>query len=171
MSSKTLKKLKRAGSFIQLHEEILASPAYRDLTPKARCLLTEFQRIYRPSRNGWLSISVVNAAKLIKVNKDTASKAFRSLAEHGFIVLTKGEYWQERLAREWRLTFEEFNDREPTDDWKRWRLDQPVVTLPKKSRSQTRGQSRPNPRGSLSGNKAQGLLSKRFIDSLHTEKQ
>jgi hypothetical protein len=113
----------------------------------------------------------MNAAKLIRANKDTASKAFRSLAEHGFIALTKGEYWQERLAREWRLTFEECNGREPTDDWKRWRPGQPVVTLPKKSRSQTKGQQRPNPRGSLSGNKGQGLLSRRFMDSLHTEKQ
>ena len=171
MSRKPLKKPKRAGSFIQLHEEILASPAYRDLNPVARCLLTEFQRIYRPSRNGRLSISVMNAAKLIRANKDTASKAFRSLAEHGFIVLTKGAYWQERLAREWRITFEEFNGREPTDDWKQWRLDQPVVTLPKKSRSQTRGQSRPNPRDSLSGNKGQGLLSKQFMNSVYTQKQ
>ena len=154
-----------------LHEEILASPAYRDLTPAARSLLTEFQRIYRPSRNGQLSIAVVNAAQLIKVHKDTALKQFNSLAEHGFIVLTKGAYWQERLAREWRLTFEECNGREPTDDWKRWRPGQPVVTLPKKSRSQTKGQQRPNPRGSLSGNKGQGLLSRRFMDSLHTEKQ
>jgi len=171
MPRKPLKKPKRAGSFIQLHEEILASPAYRDLNPVARCLLTELQRIYRPSRNGRLSISVMNAAKLIRVNKDTASKAFRSLAEHGFIVLTKGAYWQERLAREWRLTFSEFNGREPTDDWKRWRLDQPVVTLPNKSQSQTRGQPRPNPRDSLSGNKGQGLLSKQFMNSVYTQKQ
>lgn len=140
MPSRRLKKPRRAGPFIQLHEEILASPAYRDLTPVARCLLTEFQRIYRPTRNGHLSISVVNAAQRIKVNKDTAAKAFRSLAEHGFIVLTKGAYWQERLAREWRLTFEPCNGREPTDDWKGWKPGQPVVTLPNKSRSQTREQ-------------------------------
>ena len=171
MSSRRLKKPKRAGYFIMLHEEILASPAYRDLTPAARSLLTEFQRIYRPNRNGQLSISVVNAAQLIRVNKDTALKKFNSLAEHGFIVLTRGEYWQERLAREWRLTFEPCKGREPTDGWKRWKPGQPVVTLPKKSRSQTRGQSRPNPRDSLSGNKGQGLLSKRFMGSLYTEKQ
>jgi len=171
MPPRRIKKPRRAGYFILLHEEILASPAYRDLTPAARSLLTEFQRIYRPTRNGHLSISVVNAARLIRVNKDTASKEFRSLAEHGFIILTRGEYWQERLAREWRLTFEPCNGREPTDDWKRWKPGQPVVTLPKKSRSQTRGQSRPNPRDSLSENKGQGLLSERFMDSLYQEKQ
>ena len=171
MSSRRLKKTRRDGPFIQLHEEILASSAYRDLKPVARCLLTEFQRIYRPSRNGRLSISVMNAAKLIRANKDTASKAFRSLAEHGFIALTKGEYWQERLAREWRLAFEECNGRESTDDWKRWKPGQPVVTLPNKSRSQSRGQSRPNTRPSLSGNNGQGLLSERFMDSLYTKNQ
>ena len=171
MSSRRIKSFKRAGYYIRLYEEILASPAYRDLTPAARSLLTEFQRIYRPTRNGQLSISVVNAAQLIHVNKDTASKAFRSLAEHGFIALTKGEYWQERLAREWKLTFECCDRKEPTDDWKRWKPSQPVVTLPKKSRSQKRGQSRPNPRDSLSGNEGQGLISKEFRDWLDKEKQ
>jgi len=171
MPYRQIKRAKRAGPFIQLHEEILASPAYRDLNPVARCLLIEFQRIYRPSRNGRLSISVMNAAKLIRVHKDTASKAFRSLAEHGFIVLTRGEYWQERLAREWRLTFSEYNGREPTDDWKRWKPDQSVVTFPNKSRSQIKGQPRPNPRVRLSEHKGQGLISKEFRACLDKEKQ
>jgi len=171
MPSRGIKRAKLSREFVLLDEKILASPAYRDLKPAARCLLTEFQRISRPWRNGQLSISVVNAARLIRVNKDTAGKYFRSLAEHGFIVLTRGAYWQERLAREWRLTFEKCNGREPTNDWMRWKPGQPVVTLPKKSRSQTRGQSGPNPRDSLSGNKGQGLLSERFMDSLYTKKQ
>ena len=149
MPSRRLKRAKRAGPFILLYEEMLSSPAYRDLNCKARSLLIEFMRIFLPSRNGRLSITVVNAAQLLRVNKDTASTMFRSLAEHGFIALTRGEYWQERLAREWRLTFECCNGREPTDDWRRWEPGQSVLTLPRKSRSQNRGQIVPI-RGSVS---------------------
>lgn len=171
MPYRQIKRTKFSSQFVLLEEKILASPAYRDLKPAERCLLTEFQRIFRPWRNGQLSISVVNAAQLIHVNKDTASTAFWSLAAHGFIALTRGEYWQERLAREWRLTFECCNGREPTNDWRRWKPGQPVVTLPNKSRSQIKGQPRPNPRVRLSEHKGQGLISKEFRACLDKEKQ
>jgi hypothetical protein len=126
--------LSRIGGFIQQHEEWLSSAAYRDLKPPARCLLEEFQRIYRPGRNGQLSISVANAKKLLNVSKETASKAFYDLSEHGFIVLTKGGLWQERKAREWKLTIEPCGTHEPTDEWKSWIKHNPVNLLKKMPR-------------------------------------
>jgi len=152
-------KYKRKGSFIMRHEEILASPAYRDLTPVARCLLEEFQRLYRRNRNS-LSISVKNASGLLNVHKDTAGRAFYELAEHGFITLKKGHDWRERLAREFSLTFEELNSREPTDDWKKWELGKPVVKLSmkpryKKSKSANVVQDCPKKSTSLSLNSGQ----------------
>ena len=118
-------KAQRRSGYIRRHEEMLASPAYRDLTPAARCLLEEFQRIYRPSRNGMLSISTKNAARLINVSEPTVSKAFYELVDHGFLVLNNGQLWMERKAREWRLTFEPYaNGREPSDDWLTWAPEQ-----------------------------------------------
>ena len=142
------------------YEEILASPAYRDLKPVSRCLLEEFQRIYRPGRNSQLSISVMRASELLNVHKDTAGKAFYELAEHGFIVLKKGAYWRERLAREWALTFEPLNNREPTDDWLKWAKGKPVVKLSmkqryKKSKSANVVQDCPKKSTSLSLNSGQ----------------
>ena len=127
-------KYTRKGGYIRRFEEMLSSPAYRDLKPVARCLLEEFQRIYRPDRNGQLSLSVKNASALLNAHKDTCGRAFYELAEHGFIELKKGHYWTQRLAREWALTFEELNGREPTDDWKKWELGKPVVKLSMKPR-------------------------------------
>jgi hypothetical protein len=119
MATKALKH-RRRGGYIQRHEEWLSSPAYRDLSCAARCLLEEFQRIYRPQRNGQLSIGTRRASRLLRVAEGTAGKAFHDLASHGFIKLVKGELWQQREAREWRLTFEPCNGREPTDDWRDW---------------------------------------------------
>ncbi len=124
---------RRSGSYIKKHEEWMSSPAYRDLKPTARCLLDEFQRIYRPTRNGQLCIGTRKAADLCNVSENTAGNAFHELVEHGFIVLTKGELWMERKTREWRLTIEPTNNREPTDEWKRWAAGKPVATLPRKN--------------------------------------
>lgn len=161
MSRKLDRRAKRSGSYVRLYEEVLGSPAYRDLTPAARSLLLEFLRIFRPARNGALSISIVNCARLIRVNKDTAGRAFRELAEHGFIVMTQGEWWQERKAREWRLTFEESGGQEPTDDWKRWSPGSPLGSA-KKTRSQNRGQACPDSGYRLVEKKGQDLISEEF---------
>lgn len=116
------KAYRRSGGFVQKWEEILSSPAYRDLKPVARCLIEEFQRIYRPGRNGQLSISTKNAATLLNVTEPTAIKAFIEVEQHGFIKLSEGHSWVERRAREWRLTFEPGNkNQEPTDEWRDWR--------------------------------------------------
>lgn len=125
--------IKREGGWFPVCREWLNSEAYRDLSPLARCLLTEFQNIHYNGRNGHLSISVENAAHRLNVTQKTARAPFHELAEHGFIALTKGEYWQERKAREWRLTFYGCNGREPTDEWRLWKPGQPVVQIPKKA--------------------------------------
>lgn len=108
------------GSYVRRFEEMLAAPAYRDLSTKARCLLEEFQRIYRPGRNGDLSISTRRAAKLLGISEPTAGPVFYELASHGFIKLTDHQVWQERRARKWRVTFEKSINHAPTNDWKRW---------------------------------------------------
>jgi len=110
----------RGKGFNRMCRVMFDSPAYRDLSLAARALLDEFTHIYRPERNGALSISTKNAARQLNCNERTAIKAFQELIEHGFLMLTEGHYWQQRKAREWRLTFEPCNNREPTDEWEQW---------------------------------------------------
>lgn len=85
------RKFRRPGYWFSVYEEWFGSPAYRDLSPGGRCLLMEFLLIYRPSRNGQLSISIQNAMERLGCAKQTAQGAFRELAEHGFIKLREGE--------------------------------------------------------------------------------
>ena len=135
--SKSSKQRDHEGPYYMIFECYLDSPAYRDLKPPAKALLIEFLRICYPvARNGHLSISVSNASKLLNVSKPTASKAFHDLAEHGFLVLTEGQYWQERKAREWRLTIKSCIGRDPTNEWLRWQAGCPVVEIQKKSSGQ-----------------------------------
>ena len=159
MAKPLARKYRRPRGFIPLWREVVESPAYRDLKPPARCLLNEFLLINNTYRNGQLSISTKNARKAINVSEETAGKAFHSLAEHGFIVLTKGELWQERKAREWRITFEECKGREPTDEWKKWEPGNPLVNRPpKKSRPEKQGQNDPKNGGRLLGKQGQKVV-------------
>jgi len=105
----------------------------------------EFQLIYRPGRNGHLSISTRRAVELLRVSENTVKNAFYELVEHGFLALSKGEVLAQRMAREWRLTIEPCNGREPTDDWRNWEPGKPVATIfRKKTWDQKRGQNCPN---------------------------
>lgn len=164
MSRKNHTRFLRKGGYITKHEEWLRSPAYQDLHCVARCLLDEFLRIYRPDRNGRLSISVASAAKLLRVNKDTAARAFHELAEHGFIRLKGVELWQERRAREWCLTIMENNGRNPSDEWRDWRpSDKGRHPTKTKSRSRSKGQHCPLDPDMVSDSGGQGLISPEFV--------
>jgi len=151
---------KRPGGYLRKWEEVVKSPAYRDLKPPARCLLEELQRICW-GRNGQIGMSTKRASELINVSEPTASKAFYDLVAHGFIVLTKGHLWQERQAREWRITCEPSgNNREPTDEWQNWNPDKPFpVPFRKKSRPKKQGQHCSRNKGSLLKNQGQSSIS------------
>ena len=112
--------------YIQKDAEILESPAYRDLTTLAKCLLDEFLIIYRDNRNGELGLDVRTAAKRLNVSTNTVLNAFDDLVAHGFIVNTREEVWQKSVAREWRITFMPAKGKEPTDDWRNWKPGCPV---------------------------------------------
>jgi len=112
--------------FIQKDSEWVESPAYRDLSTNARCLLDELLTLCVPGRNGQINLSTRNAAKRLNVTQNTVMKAFDELITHGFIVITKGAVWHNGKARSFKLTFCDLNGREPTDDWRLWEPDKPV---------------------------------------------
>ena len=115
--------------FIKIESHWFESPAYRDLRPVARCLLTEFINIYRPDRNGTLSLSTRNAAKRIGVAENTIIKAFNDLVGHGFLILTSHQIWTQGMAREFELTVRNMGLRVAKDSWKLWQPGKPVATL------------------------------------------
>lgn len=111
---------KHEGGFIGLPKRVFESPAYRSLKLSARCLLDELQFLYRPQRNGRIGFSVSKAAERLNLTEKTVSAAFRELEKHGFIERSLEGDYRKGIAREWRLTYEPCQGREPTDDWKAW---------------------------------------------------
>lgn len=139
MARKFKSKVDRSGQFHRIYRDMFESDAYRSLRCVERCLLHELHALYLPSRND-VFLSVRDAALRLSVHKDTASKAFHVLEKTGFIRLTRGELWQQKLSREWRLTFEPYKDREPTDNWRLFK--KPDVAPNSKDKvSQLKGQN------------------------------
>ena len=87
---------------------MLESAAWRHLTPAARAVYIEVVRLYNGRNNGFLALSVRDAAARCNINKDTAGRALEALKAHGFLdCVTPGGFSRKiRHASEWRLTAE-----------------------------------------------------------------
>ena len=112
------RRFQHPGGFVGLPRRVFDSDEYRSLSLTARCLLDELQNIFRPERNGRLVLSNSNAAMRLGVSPKTITKAYNELQNKGFIELNEDSYWRKKQAREWRITYEICDRREPTDEWK-----------------------------------------------------
>ncbi|MCB9964949.1 MAG: hypothetical protein H6855_02560 [Rhodospirillales bacterium] len=112
------KQFQHEGGFVGLPRRVFNSPQYKSLSLAARCVLDELQNLHMPSRNGRIVFSVENAMSALGKSYNTASHAFRELEKMGFIERSLEADYTKGNAREWRLTYEACNGREPTDDWK-----------------------------------------------------
>ena len=108
--------------FIKLPHWMLKSEAWLYLGLTARCLLIEIWQRHNGQNNGEISYSVREAAKALRISKDTAMKYFRELEEKGFIeARQKGSFNQKiAMATEWELTMERYRDRPPSKPFMSW---------------------------------------------------
>lgn len=108
--------------FVKLDHWMLKTAAWRSLDPAARAVYVELAQRYNGSNNGEISLSVREAALLVHVAKDTASKTLHELEEKGFIKRSQcGSFnFKLRHATTWILTEFELYDTPPTKEFARW---------------------------------------------------
>lgn len=115
------KRRKYGGAFVLLPHVIINSPAWHNLSCRARCVFIELQKRYNGRNNGSISLSVREAADIVKGSKSTAHKVFKELQNNGFIKLVNKGHMGNRHASTWLLTTQK-DDRtgsSRTDDWKK----------------------------------------------------
>jgi DNA-binding transcriptional MocR family regulator len=111
---------------VRLYHVMMKTAAWKSLSANARAIYVEMAARYGGpcSNNGRIPYSVRDAAKSLKIGKDTATRAFEQLQDRGFIVEVKkgGFNLKTKHATEWRLT--EFGcdvtDALPTRDYESW---------------------------------------------------
>ena len=104
--------------FVKLTYPLIESEAWRWLRPISKAVYIELRRRYNGLNNGRISLSLSEAAHILKASKSSISKALKQLEAHGFIKLTKKGYFTGRMASEYAR---------PTSSW--------MATLPQGSGS------------------------------------
>jgi hypothetical protein len=119
---------KGTDKFVMLTEDLLRTAAYRSLSANARALLVELIRRFNGSNNGYISMSVREAAKLCGYSARPAMKALKDLRGRGFIKSRmKGSFDRKvRHASEWELTFHPVGNSIPTHDYLKWKPSEAV---------------------------------------------
>jgi hypothetical protein len=115
----------RLAPFVPLLKETIATPAWRAMSPSARCVYIALKQRYSSNfkNNGRIYLSVRKAAKEVGVNKDTAARCFREIQHYGFGVITSGACLGvdgKGKAPHWRLTEIGYMADPPTRDLLRW---------------------------------------------------
>jgi len=101
------KKGRNSGpSFTQLFHYMQDCLAWTTLTPADRAVILELARRYDGSNNGRIGLSARDAADRCWINKDTATRCFRTLEERGFITCTQESRFGFALAAEYRLNWQ-----------------------------------------------------------------
>lgn len=110
-------------NYVQLRYWLIDSPAWGALKPSERALFIQLKRRFNGSNNGQIGLSCREAAKLCKINADTASKGLRRLTEIGFTKVRKqGAFSVKfRQSTEYELTDEACEGRPATKDFMSWR--------------------------------------------------
>ena len=95
-----------SGQFVQLHDWMMNTAAWRSLTPQCRAVYVEVARLYNGRNNGSLGLGARDAAERANINKDTACSCFARLTELGFLEAAQlGKFnMNSRKVTEWRLT-------------------------------------------------------------------
>ena len=109
------------GGVIVVSRAMRQSIVYEGMPPTAKVLMDLLQMQCRKDRT--VSYGVREAAQKIGCTPNTASKAFITLQERGFIACDAESLFNSRTgskAREWRLTWMPFLDKKPTHDWEKW---------------------------------------------------
>ena len=129
---------KKTGQrFIQLFYFMLESEAWKDLNAVERAIYLEVTRRYNGTNNGRIGYSARTAADELKISKDTAARALRSLETHRFVVTEKrgAFHCKVRHASEYRLTIYEsdivttYAERLATKECMRWQKIQNTVPV------------------------------------------
>ena len=107
--------------FVKLTYSLLGSEAWRWLRPISKAVYIELKQRYNGLNNGKISLSLSEAAHILKASKSSISTALKQLETHGFIKLIKKGYFTGRMASEFALTDEHLDGYPPTREWRQWR--------------------------------------------------
>lgn len=110
------------GGVLVVSRSMREQPVYELMPPTAKVLMDLLQMQWRNDKP--VAYGVREAGQKIGCKPETAGKAFKALQDRGFIVCEIESLFNSRTgskARQWRLTWMPFQNRNPTHDWEKWK--------------------------------------------------
>lgn len=135
---------KGEGQYAPLPYALLQSAVWRALSGAAVKVWLELRSRYNGGNNGRLTLSLEEAAPLLRLGKATVLRAFNELVAAGLIVKTQQGRWYGRLASEWAVTDRGMDGAPPSNAWRQ--CQPPLARPPRKGRPH--GRRRKTERGS-----------------------
>lgn len=119
-------KADHGGKFCTVPHRVLDSPAWKDLSMRARAALQVFQMRHNGRNNGKIAMGVkALSAALGGKNHKAAGDVIRELIEHGFLECTSEANRSLARVREYRITFissgGDNSTKRATHDYAEWR--------------------------------------------------
>ena len=117
---------------VRFYEWELTSPAFRSLSCAARCLLLELKRRHNGENNGYIPLSVREAAGLLNRSRSKLPAVFAELQTKGFIrPRQRGAFHiKVRHSTEWVLTEYPFEAKGATKEFMSWHPDEKQNPVP-----------------------------------------
>lgn len=110
----------KRGGVIVIPQHMIKSDAYKQLTPQEKVLLLLLQVHWKVDKP--VDYGIREAAQKISCDRKTAMKAFKHLADNGFITCVEESMFSSRTqskARGWRLEWLPFGKDKPTNYWEK----------------------------------------------------
>lgn len=101
-------------------DDLIRCSAYKQLKPTARIVLLEFMTGCKPWFNGKYGCGLINLIEKTGLSENTIRAAITQLQEYGFIEMKKRECRARHQAREWHVTWQKCEQREPTKNYLNW---------------------------------------------------
>lgn len=130
------------GQYAPLPYALLQSPVWRALGGAAVKVWLELRSRFNGGNNGRLTLSLEEAAPLLRLGKATVLRAFNELVEAGLVVQTRRGRWYGRLASEWAVTDRGTDSAPPSNAWRHCEPRPPRPSRkgrPRKRRRKTKG--------------------------------
>jgi hypothetical protein len=134
---------KQLTRFVALPHYMMRSEAWRYARPVEKVVLIDVWMRHNGSNNGQIVYGARDGEK-IGISKSVTARALAGLVELGFLRIARDAAFtvKTKEAREWTITGEPLNERQPTKDFMRWQPARKQAPSHQKSKNETRSPER-----------------------------
>tara|TARA_R110002126_G_scaffold114842_1_gene253565 strand:- start:210 stop:731 length:522 start_codon:yes stop_codon:yes gene_type:complete len=135
MAKTNLKGRSTYEAYIKLHRGVTDSPAWKELSCEAKCLMLSIWERHNGTNNGRIPFSHREARLALSVGNTKTARAFKQAQEHGFLIARKKGSFNYKVsagegrATEWEISTEPCDGALAKQGFKNWKKQNAVPEI------------------------------------------